>query len=237
MISVKYVRNIDYFITKLLPYIEIWMKEFPNETIEICSNEIICGILKIMFGDRIIARVNKMNFYVLNERLDELEDYLATLYDIQNMTLHLSRPIIPKDNYNYLDTQNIICMFPKYKPSETYDNMSSEMIDDFIHKYNIKQNQLVLIGNPLDRLNTQFGKDIHNFNDIVCYLRHCYLFITSESYWVDVAVISNCRNIIIYKSNQSDKTMKHSNPFCSSIHVVDNLNCSTIEMFMNEINK
>lgn len=233
MISLKYTKNTDHFISNILPFLEIYFAEFPNEIIEISANKIICEILKLMFGVRIVARINKMEFYMVNENVIDLEIFLSNLYDPEKTRTHLTRPLLPKNDNKQIKFKNLICMYPKYKPSEMHDNITSEMMETFIKKFDIHQDRLVLVGDPIDRLTTKYGKDICIFNDVLNYLKECDLFIASDSYWVDIALICNCRNIVIYRSERTPPytnltNFNHANPFCCNVHIVHDICDDTI---------
>lgn len=235
MIQLKYTKNIDYFIVNLLPYLEIYLNEYPNENITLYAIEYLCEILIIMFGQHIVTQRIKQNFHLLDSDILELDTFLSRYYNT-TQRLQLSKPLNPQ-NHQYLKSKNFICVFPKFKPLEAFHNINQIMFDTFLEKNKLNKSEMYIIGHQFDKLNTRQGKDIDNFIDTLDFLKHCKLFITSESYWHYIALLCNCRNVIVYSSNyctdcdvlspieKGSPNIIAYNPFNSNVYITNNLMC------------
>lgn len=227
-LNIKFTKNIDYFIVYLLPYLEIYLREHLRSLI-LHANEQVCQIVMQMFGKLISTR--KTNSFLSNSQIVELDKFLSDFYDITQI-LPLSRPLLPSDHLK-LKNRDYVCIYPKFKPTEPYNNITHEMLDELLMKTNLHNCEIFIIGNPFDRLNTKIGKDVNSFIDTLNYLKYCKLFITSESNWHYIALLCNCRNTIIY-STQSHNSIEY-NPFNNNISATNELNQKPIYDEINRI--
>lgn len=231
----KYVKNIDYFIVYILPYIEIYFNEHPSEIITIHSTENICSLLDMMFNKNIITHNMKQNFNMLNN-ITDIDTFLSKQYDITH-TIKLTKPLFSKNN-SYLKSKNIVCIYPKFKPTEAYHNITQKMLDELINNTNLRKYEIYIIGDQLDRLNTRTGKDVDNFIDTLDYLKYCKLFITSESQWHYIALLCNCRNVLVYESQHRNVTTRNIidyRPFNNNVEFTSCLNCDETYNTINKI--
>jgi hypothetical protein len=245
MILLKYTKNIDYFIVNLLPYLEIYLNEYPAGIVTLYANEYLCEILKIMFGQHIILQKIKQNFHLLDADISELDIFLSRYYDT-TQRLQLSKPLNPQ-NHQYLKSKDFICVFPKFKPLEAFHNIDQTMFNEFIVRNKLNKHEMYVIGHQFDKLNTRHGKDVDNFIDTLDFLKHCKLFITSESHWHYIALLCNCRNVIVYSSNYcadcdvlspiekwSSNIIAY-NPFNSNVYITNNLLCDKTHKLIEDI--
>lgn len=223
MSSLKYTKNIDFFIVNILPYVELFLNEYPHEILMLYAAETICDIINVMFCGHIVTQKMTRNFHLLDSELIELDVFLSKYYDMTK-TLTLTKPLNPQ-NHSYLKSKKFICVFPKFKPTEAYNNISQNMMDTLMNKIKFTGYEIFIVGHQFERLNTKHGKDINNFIDTLDYLRHCKVFITSESYWHYIALLCNCRNIVVFNSNSVSypNSLITYNPFHNNIHMTNKL--------------
>jgi hypothetical protein len=225
MKQLKYTKNIDFFIVNILPYLEIYFNENQNDTLTIYANEQICEILSHMFGIRVIVQKTKSNTSINHSDIYELDFYLSSFYDISR-TINISRPLTT-DSHHFLKSKKYICIFPKFKPNDTYHNISELHLKYLLENTPLKQYEIFIIGHQFDRLNTKIGKDLDNFNDTLVYLKYCKLFITSESNWHYIGLLCNSRNNIVFSStyDEAEKENKliNYNPFNNNIYITNDL--------------
>jgi ADP-heptose:LPS heptosyltransferase len=222
---VKYTKNIDHFIVNTLPFVEVYITEH-HEPLKIYTHEYICALLKIMYGPKINAIIAKQ-LHALGNIVD-LETYLGETY---NLTLHV--PYVRPIRLNiqpYLNTKKYVCIHPKWKMGDLYHNMSNAQLDMLIQKNKLQSYERYIIGDEFDILNTRQTRDISNFTEAITYIQACALFITSESYWHYIAILCNCRNIIVYATN--DKHLPF-NPYNANIHITNDLGSNDVSQFIN----
>ena len=187
-----------------------------------------------MFGKNIITQKIKQNYQLIDKNIQEIDQFLFQYYDL-SVKMRLSRPLNPQC-CQHLKTKEFVCIFPKFKQSEAYHNINHNVFNSLIEQNKLNNYEIFIIGHQFDRLNTKYGKDIDNFVDTLSYLKYCKLFITSESNWHYIALLCNCRNIIVYSSNycnddvltlvgkNSMETISY-NPFNNNVYITTNLLC------------
>jgi ADP-heptose:LPS heptosyltransferase len=231
MINVKYTKNIDYFIIYLLPYLEIYLNEHKDEKLNICSNEIICTIINLMFNDNIISQILKQNSCMLNQDVIELDSILSKNFDITKQW-KLTKPIIPTNNLK-MNNKKYVCIFPKFKVGDNSNNITKTKLNELVQNTELKNSEIYIIGDQFERLNIKMGKDIDNIMDTLECLKYCKIFITSESYWHYIALLCNCKNILVYSEKENKRDI-HYCPFNNNIKIVNNINCNETYKFINE---
>jgi hypothetical protein len=130
------------------------------------------------------------------------------------------------------------------------NNMTYEMLKSFMNKNNLLKYDVYFIGDPMERLNTHVGRDILNFHDVIDILQNCNVFITTVSQWYYIALICNCRNIILYdetKDNHVDinndegdnnvmkNYIREYNPFHCHILKTNDLTSEDVHQFISNI--
>jgi hypothetical protein len=243
IIHIKYTKNIDYFIVILLPYIEIFLKEYQHISINFYTqNEELCNILFIMFGDRIITNKVQNMFYISNPQTYETDLFLRKFYDIDEYEC-ISRPLCLKNTNITYKVKNNICIFPKFSKTCPKNNITYEHLKLLINKNSLVKYDIYFIGDPMDRLNTHIGRDILNFSDTMDILQNCNIFITTVSQWYYIALICNCRNIILYDNNDDSdysevcgnpikNIINNYNPFNSNVLRVSDLSDNSVSQFI-----
>ena len=200
MSTFKYTKKTDYFIATVLPYLELLFREYPSTHITLFVNYNLGCITMAMFGDRITTCKLENNKYVME--LDEIDNYLSRYYDLTERLKMLPLNLDVK-HMEHLKSKKLICIFPKFRKNDAYHNMTEEMLKK-IQQLIPKDYEYYIIGEPSERLNTRLGKDITNFMDALCALKHCKLFIASESDWHYFALLCNCRNILVFSTLPSN---------------------------------
>jgi hypothetical protein len=256
IISLKYTKNVDYFIVILLPYIEDFLKDYPKIIINFYSQSPeLCGILSLMFGDRVNTHKIQIIHYITNPNVYELDIFIKKYYDVSNIK-RISRPLNLSEHNAKYKLNNIICMFPKFDINDAKNSMNMSDLNNFVENNKLVKDHIYFIGDPRERVNTHFGNDVIDFIDIVDVLRNCNIFITTKSYWYHIALICNCRNIILYTrdpniiSHYTNKIDDHKNtdeikdaiikfnPFNCNIVVTSNLcDGEVIEFIRKQISK
>lgn len=247
-IHIKYTKNMDYFITILLPYIEIFLKEYQCININFYTNsEEICNILFEMFGERIITHRVQNMFYITNPNTYETSIFLGKIYDLDEHIL-LDRPLCLKNNNPLYKLRSNVCIFPKFSKINSKNNVTYEMLKSFMNKNNLLKYDVYFVGDPMERLNTHVGRDIINFHDVIDILQNCNVFITTISQWYYIALICNCRNIVLYDETQKNGTgdanddnnttsnyIKEYNPFHCHILRTTNLMSDDVYQFITNV--
>lgn len=242
IINIKYTKNIDNFIINSLPYIELFLKE-NSDIFCMYANEYICEMLSIMYGNRIKTCKIK-NAINLQEDITELDvflneyypNYYNEIYGKELTKMHVL-PLNPQKN-DCLRCKKYVCIFPKFNQRDTQHSMTLKSLDEFIKKVNFNKMgyEIYIIGNAFEKINTKYGKDIENFNDIISYLKNCNLFITSESQWKYIALLCNCRNLIVYNTNEREQNnFEKYNPYNSNIYTTNNLQSDELNKKILEI--
>lgn len=228
----KYTDNIDYFITHLLPYLEQFTVENHKSMIELYANDTICELVDIMFGKNIATHTSCNNFELVQmNNLVDLHKYLDDTYDLQS-GLKLSKPL-RYNGLNHLENITYSCIYPKYVRSDPFNNINSDMIMELRKNTAIQKYDMYIFGSMLDRTNLRVGKPIDNFIDTLAYLKNCDLFITSQSDWKYIALLCNCRNMVVF----NDSGFQHHvyNPFNCNILETADLNTPDVYEFINKI--
>jgi ADP-heptose:LPS heptosyltransferase len=252
MIQIKYTKNIDNFIVRILPYLEVYLNENTREVITLYATGIICDIVDIMFSKYINTRKIKHNVSVVNNGTLELDTFLSLYYDLDKI-IPISKPLCSQ-NMQHLKLKKFICIHPKYKPTEAFHNINQNTLNTLIERNKLDNEEIYIIGDEFERLNTKIGKDINNFFDTLSHLQHCKLFITSESHWHYIALLCNCRNVIVYSSTYPPQLLDNEvsiisktsekgtsnvitqyNPFNNSVYITNNLSCDKISGFIRTI--
>ena len=236
IINIKYTKNLDNFIINSLPYLELFLKE-TNENIFMYANEYVCEILELMFDDKYVRTQKIKNTFNLPENTIELDEVLSDFYpayytEIASKNNLKILPLNPPKN-NYLEQKKYICIFPKFSMKDKQHTFTTQMLDELFKKINFNKigYEIYIIGNTFEKVNSKYGKDIENFKDIVSALKNCNLFITSESHWKYIALLCNCRNIIVYNTNSRElNEFEKYNPYNNNIFTTNNiLNDETIK--------
>lgn len=225
MINVKYTKTLDYFVITILPYLELFLKD-TNEQLTVYSTRMVCDVLIIMFRDNINYKKMDNGFYALSPDIIELDILLSKYYDL-SIGISISNPIMTSKTIS--DNNDFVCIFPKYKPTEKMNNITHAFMDDIVNNIDRTKYNIYILGDPLEKLNTDYGTDITNFADSLSYLTNCKLFITSESNWHYLALLCNCRNIIVYNTSTTKIKGPSYNPFNANVSITDNL--SSVETF------
>lgn len=239
MVQLKHTKNIDYFIVILLPYLEQYLLNNPSCQIIFHANEYVCIIISIMFGRNIITQQIKNGFDIINSPALELDIFLKNEYAIKEYitnSIQLSKPLQYGAN-TYLKSRKYVCVFPKCQLSDPFHNMTHEMLNKLNTRTNINKFDTYIIGFVQERLNPNFGKEVDNFIDILDYFKYCKLFITSESMWKYVALLCNCRNVIVLNTQDQHVTgiIERYNPFNNNIYTVSDLCCQKTYDLINTI--
>lgn len=239
MLQLKHTKNIDYFIVVLLPYLEQYLLNNPTCQITFHANEYICTIISIMFGHNIVTHQIKNGFDIINSPSVELDLFIRNELEIKEYItdiIQLSKPLQYGNNI-YLKNKKFTCMFPKCQLSDPFHNMTHEMINNLNIHTTINKSDLYIVGPVTERLNSKIGKDIDNFMDILDYFKYCKLFITSESMWKYIALLCNCRNIIVFNTPTQHVTgiLENYKPFGNNVYYVTDMCCKTTYDLINTI--
>lgn len=242
MLQLKHTKNIDYFIAILLPYLEQYLLNNPMCQIAFHANEYICTIISMMFRNNIVTYQIKNGFDIINSPAIELDVFIKKEYDIKEYitdVIQLSKPL-QYGNNTYLKNKTFTCLFPKCQLSNPFHNMTHEMINNLDVNTKINKTDLYIIGPVTERLNPKIGKEVDNFMDILDYFKYCKLFITSESMWKYIALVCNCRNIIVYNTPDHHVTgiLENYKPFNNNVYYVTDMCCqSTYDLINTILNK
>lgn len=218
---VKYTGDVKKFIILVLPLVEKYLQDTKNK-LSIYAQSEICDILSIMFGTNVTTfRVDPFR----SPRDDNVLDIVTFLDNCYGKItdFKLSKPICFNKN-KQLQSRKFICIFPKRRETDKIHNIQMPIFE-YIYR-TIRESQplmdIYIIGNPLDKLSIKKEKcsDVDRFTDIIDYLKYCKLFITSESNWVPIALICNCRNLLVYHSSETSIDTTY-NPFNSKITTID----------------
>jgi len=232
-INIKFTKNLDHFIINLLPYVELFLKD-NDDILSIYSNEYVCEILLMMFGENRIRIQKIKHTFNLPENTLELDKLIDEYYQIK--TDLITRPLNPPKN-NCLLNKKYICIFPKFNQKDTFHSFTTQMLDGIFNKINFNKMgyEVFVIGHPFEKINTKYGRDLDNFKDIVSHLKYCNLFITSESHWKYISLLCNCRNVIVYNSNKRELNQSEKyNPYNNNIYTThDILSDETYQKIMN----
>lgn len=241
MLYLKYTKSVDHLIVRLIPYIERYIQDYKNEKMVLYATDVVCEIIGLLFGNNV--EIHKLSGYSnnrhLNDNVLELDTFISQLYDVK-IHLILERPL-RINGYSYLCSKEFICVYPKLNKTESFHNIDSSTFDKFIKNNKFGTKDVYIVGHQFERLNTKIGKDIDNFADSVDHISKCKLFITSESQWHYIALLCNCRNIIVYASNYAkeferipydghiipDDPMQF-NPFNNNIYITNDLLCTRV---------
>jgi hypothetical protein len=230
-ITLKYTKTMDYFICNLLPYLEQYFLEYPTITIIFYSVEYICTIVSVMFSENIITKKIQKNIDLINSNIIELDEYLSYFYDL-NDALQLTKPLSISDSP--MKIRNFVCIFPKYQLKNPCDNINKETLTSLFDTVNKNKYEMYIIGDQFERLNMKLGKDIDNLIDTLSALKYCKLFITSYSIWYYIALLCNCRNIILYDSTHRERNYNF-NSFKSNVYRTVDISSHEILQKINEI--
>lgn len=262
MLQIKCTKNIDYFIVVLLPHLEQYLLNNPTRQITFHANEYICTIISIMFGNNIVTHQIKNGYDIINSPAIELDIFIKEELEMKEYItneIRLSKPL-QYGNNTYLKTKKFTCIFPKCQLSDPFHNMTHEMINNLDMHTNISkcdakhsdrkvvasdsgssrgtpESDLYIIGSVTERLNTKIGKEIDNFMDILDCFKYCKLFITSESIWKYIALLCNCRNIIVFNTPNHHVTgiLENYKPFNNNVHYVTDMCCQNTYDLINTI--
>lgn len=226
-ITLKYTKTLDYFIIYILPYIEQYFIEYPTSKITLHTHQQEGNILSILFKDKINIKQIDKNIHIANNDIVELSNYLEKYYDIQQ-THRLTKPLMICDTQ--FRARTYICIFPKYQLQEKTNNIDENALKTLIEKTDLQKYDKYIIGNPFERLNTRLGKDIDNFIDMLAVLKYAKIFITSFSSWYYIALLCNCRHVILYDTRNNANSY---NPFNSHIYSTNNLLCNETYKIIN----
>lgn len=216
-IILKYTKDIDYFIVYLLPYLEKVLIQ-QNIIISIHTYDMLCEILNIMFEKNII--VHRIQPYTTLQIL-ELDEYLNKYYPITHIT-YAPRPLMA-NKLKHLKSLNYVCIYPKLRIGEKINNIDRKTLGGLIENTELKTLEKYIIGDPVDKLNTNLGIDVNNFVDSLDYLRYCKLFICSESNWHYISLLCNCRNVIVFNEEPSKRDMLRYNPYMNNVVIVEKI--------------
>jgi hypothetical protein len=210
-----------------------------------------------MFGNNIVTHQIKNGYDIINSPAIELDIFIKEELEMKKyMTneihssirlgehpmgcspsvIQLSKPL-QYGNNTYLKTKKFTCIFPKCQLSDPFHNMTHEMINNLDMHTNISKCDLYTIGSVTERLNTKIGKEIDNFMDILDCFKYCKLFITSESVWKYIALLCNCRNIIVFNTPNHRVTgiLENYKPFNNTVHYVTDMCCQNTYDLINTI--
>ena len=233
MIILKYTKNVDYFIVNIFYFIELYVKNQLSEKITLYTSEPIYCILTSAFDNNkiIVQKISQLRTNVFLATIDELETYLSKLY---NMSI-IGRPSKPifKNTFQHMSSVPFICVYPKFKPTEKYNNITNDMLNNMLTNKNLAKIKKYIIGDISDKLNVHIGTDITNYYDTFSLLKYCKLCIVSESMWHYISLLCGCKNIIVYYSDIEPQY--EYNPFCSNIYYTNDLTSKKITDIINNI--
>lgn len=225
----KYSGDIKKFIVTIIPCIEKYIQENLTTEITLYAQPEICDIVSTMFGDKIkLQKMDPFRFMNISQMVD-IKSFFDMYYGF-DYNFKLMKPFNYNKNHQ-IKYKKYICIYPKRREIDKVHNISMPLFDeiyDIIRKFQPEMD-IYIIGNPLDTLSVKKEKciDVNKFLDATDYLKHCKLFICSESNWVTIALLCNCRNIMIYHSSniKIDDTY---NPFNCNINSTDSLKSDTM---------
>ena len=232
----KYSGDIKKCIVMILPYIEKYVAD-KGTILTICAQPEICDILMIMFGGSV--NVHKMDPFrsIQDTHTRDVKDFFESYYGFaQSYNFKLTKPL-NYDKNKQLKYKNFVCIFPKRRETDKIHNISSSIFDSIlgvIRKY-CPDMEIYIIGNPLDKLSVKKEKcyDVDRFVDSLDYLKYCKLFICSESNWVQIAMLCNCRNIVVYHSPKTAADMSHNLFNCDLLQIENADDALLIEKIRN----
>lgn len=222
-VVLKCTGDIKKFIIVTLPYLEKYIFEHKNNITLYAPSE-LCDIVSVMFGE--LINIRKMDPFkpISDACAMDIQQYFATYYGY-DYNFQLSKPL-NYDKNRQLKYKDFICVFPKRRETDKIHNISAILFDgiyDMIRKQ-MPTFDICIIGNPFDKLSVKKEKciDVDRFIDTLDYLKYCKLFICSESNWVTIAKLCNCRNIIVYHSQDTFVDTTY-NPFKCNVFITDSL--------------
>lgn len=233
----KYSGGTDYFITHILPFFEQYVFENQHSVMELYAMEIICTLVDIMFSEHVGTHHISNNFDLISlpPEIRDLTSFLDETFDLTS-NITLTKPLLYNhNNLQYLNNMTYSCVYPKCIRSEPFHNITSDAIIKLRTSTLIQKYDIFVMGEVTERTNLRVGKHVDNFIDSLAYLRNCNVFVTSHSDWKYIALLCNCRNIVVYNSSQ---TQYHEyNPFDANILETSDLNTTEVYQFINNAMK
>lgn len=228
-IMLKYTQPVEYLIMHILPYLEVLFTTYPKTKIILHTDDKNGHIVQMMFGNNIVFKHTQSFLNLVN--MQDLTVYLQKHYDL-DVQLPLTKPLCVPDSH--MRVKKFICVFPKCRMKDSIGNIDEVSFKDLVDKTELKSEayETYIIGTPFERLNIRYGKDIDNIIDMLIALKYCSIFITSYSEWYYIAILCNCRNIILYDPIQIPGVKQRDfNPFNAHIHKTQDLhNNSTLHI-------